>query len=184
MCDRGSAAYWTSLQIPVISSAHPATPVLSGRHRGSASLVFSHRGSASQRISAARKRIARIFASLRVPQKEVGKRSSITFFVFGTLLVTFRSLFLTLLSLFPSLFCQTPFAGLLLRQGESHRIAISVFNTHRHSHRIAARIERYGPPSPCATPIVTRGPLDIFETPVTVTPQQEISKTLNSSKIP
>ena len=26
--------------------------------------------------------------------------------------------------------------------------------------------------------------LDIFETPVTVTPQQEISKTLNSSKIP
>ena len=28
------------------------------------------------------------------------------------------------------------------------------------------------------------GPLDIFETPVTVTPQQEISKTLNSSNIP
>ena len=26
--------------------------------------------------------------------------------------------------------------------------------------------------------------LDIFETPVTVTPQQEISKTLNSSSIP
>ena len=26
--------------------------------------------------------------------------------------------------------------------------------------------------------------LDIFETPVTVTPQQKISKTLNSSKIP
>ena len=26
--------------------------------------------------------------------------------------------------------------------------------------------------------------LDIFETPVTVTPQQEISKTLNSSKFP
>ena len=26
--------------------------------------------------------------------------------------------------------------------------------------------------------------LDIFETPVTVTPQQEISKTLNSSKLP
>ena len=40
------------------------------------------------------------------------------FFVFGTLSVTFRSLFLTLLSLFSSLFCQTPFAGLLLRQGE------------------------------------------------------------------
>ena len=51
-------------------------------------------------------------------QKECGKRSSITFFVFGTLSVTFRSLFLTLLSLFSSLFCQTPFAGLLLRQGE------------------------------------------------------------------
>ena len=29
-----------------------------------------------------------------------------------------------------------------------------------------------------------RNVLDIFETPVTVTPQQEISKTLNSSKIP
>ena len=40
------------------------------------------------------------------------------FFVFGMLSVTFRSLFLTLLSLFPSLFCQTPFAGLLLRQGD------------------------------------------------------------------
>ena len=38
-------------------------PKLSGRHRGIASLVFSHRGSASQRISAARTRIARIFAS-------------------------------------------------------------------------------------------------------------------------
>ena len=36
------------------------------------------------------------------------------FFIFGTLLVTFRSLFLTL----SSLSCQTPFAGLLLRQGE------------------------------------------------------------------
>ena len=54
----------------------------------------------------------------RVLQKECGKRSSITFFVFRTLSVTFRSLFLTLLSLFSSLFCQTPFAGLLLRQGD------------------------------------------------------------------
>ena len=53
-----------------------------------------------------------------MPQKEVGKRSSITFFVFGTLLVTFWSLFLMLLSLFSSLFCQTPFAGLFLRQGQ------------------------------------------------------------------
>ena len=40
------------------------------------------------------------------------------FFVFGTLSVTFWSLILTLLSLFLSLFCQIPFAGLLLRQGE------------------------------------------------------------------
>ena len=40
------------------------------------------------------------------------------FFAFGTLLATFRSLFLMLLSLFSSLFCQTPFAGLLLRQGD------------------------------------------------------------------
>ena len=50
----------------------------------------------------------------RVPQKQVGKRSSIVFFNFGHFLVTF----LTLLSLLSSLFCRTPFAGLLLRQGE------------------------------------------------------------------
>ena len=43
------------------------------------------------------------------------------FFVFGMLSVTFRSLSLMLLSLFSSLFCQTPFAGLLLRQGEKKR---------------------------------------------------------------
>ena len=43
--------------------------------------------------------------SIRVPQKEVGKRSSITFFRFrGAFGVTFRSLFLLLLSLFSSLF--------------------------------------------------------------------------------
>ena len=40
------------------------------------------------------------------------------FFVFGTLSVTFRSLFLMLLSHFSSLFYQTPFAGHLLRQGD------------------------------------------------------------------
>ena len=45
------------------------------------------------------------------------------FFVFGTLSVTFRSLFLMLLSLFSSLFFQTPFAGLLLRQGENRCLA-------------------------------------------------------------
>ena len=62
----------------------------------------------------------------RKPQKEVGKRRSITFFsfFFGTLSVTFWSLFLMLLSLFfvtflPNSFCRTPFAGLLLRQGDS-----------------------------------------------------------------
>ena len=60
-----------------------------------------------------------------MPQKECGKRSSITFFVFGTLSVTFRSLFVTLLSLFSSLFCQTPFAGLLLRQGENLQPQVS-----------------------------------------------------------
>ena len=43
---------------------------------------------------------------------------SLFFFRFGTLFVTFWSLFLMLLSLFSSLFCRTPFAGLLLRQGE------------------------------------------------------------------
>ena len=49
------------------------------------------------------------------------------FFVLGTLSVTFRSLFLTLLSLFSSLFCQTPFAGLLLRQGEFTRTFFQKF---------------------------------------------------------
>ena len=58
-------------------------------------------------------------ALLSPSEKQVGKRSLITFFfVFGTLSVTFRSLFLLLLSLFSALFCQTPFAGLLLQQGE------------------------------------------------------------------
>ena len=51
--------------------------------------------------------------SFRVPQEEVGKRSSITFFVFETLSATFWSLFLMLLSLFRHFVCQTPFAGLL-----------------------------------------------------------------------
>ena len=57
-------------------------------------------------------------SGLGVPQKEVGKRSSITFFIFSTLSVTFWPLFLMLLSLFLSLFCPTPFAGLFLWQGE------------------------------------------------------------------
>ena len=40
LCDRGSAAYWKSLQIPVISSAHPcATPIVT---RGEGS--FSYQG--------------------------------------------------------------------------------------------------------------------------------------------
>ena len=59
-----------------------------------------------------------------MPRKEVGQRSSITFlFVFGTPSVTFWSLLLTLLSLFRHVFCQTPFAGLLLRQGDSVKVA-------------------------------------------------------------
>ena len=57
--------------------------------------------------------------SFRVPQKECGKRSSMTFFrfrdAFGHFSVTFSDASVT----FSSLFCQTPFAGLLLRQGDS-----------------------------------------------------------------
>ena len=53
-----------------------------------------------------------------MPQKECGKRSSITFFrfwdAFGHFSVTFSDAFVT----FSSLFCRTPFTGLLLRQGE------------------------------------------------------------------
>ena len=40
----------------------------------------------------------------------------------------FRSLFLMLLSLFSSLFCQTPFAGLLLRQGDSREMFVNIFS--------------------------------------------------------
>ena len=50
------------------------------------------------------------FSGCRKRSAAKGVRS--LFFVFGTLSVTFRSLFLTLLSLFSSLFCQTPFAGI------------------------------------------------------------------------
>ena len=52
------------------------------------------------------------FAKLLLPDSFCGN----VFFIFGTLSVTFGSLFLMLLSFFSSLFCQTPFAGLLLRQ--------------------------------------------------------------------
>ena len=52
-----------------------------------------------------------------MPQKEVGKRSSI-FFCSGLFRSPFGHFFLIFLSLFSSLFCQTPFAGLLLRQGD------------------------------------------------------------------
>ena len=56
------------------------------------------------------------------------------FFVFGTLSVTFWSLFVMLLSLFSSLFCQTPFAGLLLRQGDgSVVVEFGVFGAPRFS---------------------------------------------------
>ena len=61
-------------------------------------------------------------ALVRVPQKEVGKRSSIPFFVFATFLVTFSDASVTL---FVAL-CQTPFAGLLLRQGELGRTPCEV----------------------------------------------------------
>ena len=51
--------------------------------------------------------------NLRVPQKEVGKWTSITF----SFLVTFRSL----LSFFSSLFCQNLSAGLLLWLGDNRK---------------------------------------------------------------
>ena len=57
-----------------------------------------------------------LFSGCRKRSAAKGVRS--LSFVFGTLSVTFRSLFLTLLSLFSSLFCRTPFAGLLLQQGD------------------------------------------------------------------
>ena len=51
-------------------------------------------------------------ALLRVPQKEVGKRSSITFFVSGTLLVTFSDASVTFFVTFLlNSFCRTPFAA-------------------------------------------------------------------------
>ena len=51
----------------------------------------------------------------RVPQKEFGKRSSITFFVwdsFGHFLVTSFDVSVTFFVIFlPNLFCRTPFAS-------------------------------------------------------------------------
>ena len=55
---------------------------------------------------------------LRVPQNEVGKRSSITLFRFlGALSVTFWSLVLMLLSLFSSLFCPNSFCRIPFAAG-------------------------------------------------------------------
>ena len=51
---------------PSCATTLVCTRVLSGRHCGIASPVFSHRGSTSQRTSAARTRVARIFASHRI----------------------------------------------------------------------------------------------------------------------
>ena len=48
---------------------------------------------------------------IRVPQKECSKRSSITFFAFGTLSVTFSDASVTFFVTFlPNSFCRTPFA--------------------------------------------------------------------------
>ena len=58
-----------------------------------------------------------VISGCRNRRSAKGVRSLI--FVFGTLSVAFWSIFLMLLSLFSSLFCQTPFAGLLLRQGDN-----------------------------------------------------------------
>ena len=59
----------------------------------------------------------------RVPQKEVGKRSSITSFVFGTLSVTFLDNFLMLVSLF----CHF-FAKLLLPDSSCGRVTLHYLN--------------------------------------------------------
>ena len=62
----------------------------------------------------------RIKANFRVPQMEVGQEEFDHFFSFSGLCRSlFWSLFLMLLSLLSSLFRQTPFAGLLLRQGDN-----------------------------------------------------------------
>ena len=75
------------------------------------------------------------------------------FFVFGTLSVTFRSLFLMLLSLFSSLFCQTPFAGLLLRQGDvclCHRTMRKTNEEKNKAKRRQKNMYRNFPPTPSA----------------------------------
>ena len=60
----------------------------------------------------------RFLLFLRVPQKECGKRSSITFFRFRDAFDDFSVTFSDASVTFFVTFCQTPFAGLLLRQGE------------------------------------------------------------------
>ena len=77
-------------------------------------------------------RLAQFRSGCRKRSAAKGVRS--LFFVFGMLSVTFRSLILMLLSFILSLFCQTPFAGLLLRQGEFKSVI-----------RIAGRIARSKP---------------------------------------
>ena len=62
------------------------------------------------------KRSFRLNYPLRVPQKECGKRSSITFFrfrdAFGHFSVTFSDAFVTFFVTFlPDSFCRTPFAA-------------------------------------------------------------------------
>ena len=93
-----------------------------------------------------KKRLGQNIAAIFPPRQniqEVGKRSSIIFFLFGTLSVTFWSLFLMLLSLFSTLFCQTPFAGLLLRRREKIAIAIAQKSHHVvHSAVIASEAQR------------------------------------------
>ena len=107
---------WETHVLPLL------VPILDGQNRQSP--IASDFGSRTQ--------IAALFSGCRKRSAAKGVRS--LFFVFGMLSVTFRSLFLMLLSLFSSLFCQTPFAGLLLRQGDfSQFCCIGVFKTNRQS---------------------------------------------------
>ena len=66
LCSPGFGTHAKTRNLPHVRAFPASIQELSGRHRGIASLVFSHHGSASQRISAARTRIARSFASHRI----------------------------------------------------------------------------------------------------------------------
>ena len=118
---RAETVYWQANVNTLLSVTPPLKPALRCPNRNFTIAAISNRNQIVRFVIAecsAKSQPNRLkISGCRERSAAKGVRS--LFFVFGTLSVTFRSLFLTLLSLFSSLFCRTPFAGLLLRQAEN-----------------------------------------------------------------